>query len=216
MDMGLKCDMQTMVGLEPKNTYDASKIVLKPVAKMPDRITASIAAVSAYSSASKIMTKNFKGQEFASGSRKVIVQNVDIWQNDKKLIIALDLTGSLNGTIYLSGFPNYNVLTKEIYFDDLSYVLNTKNVLLKSANWLLQGTILNKIRESCRYSIQPNLEEGKKNMEPYLNNYSPMKGIFVNGSLDDFNFEKVEITDKAIIAFITTSGKMSIKIDGLE
>lgn len=216
MDMGLKCDMQTMVGLEPKNTYDGSKIVLKPVAKMPDKITASVAAVSTYTSASKIITKNFKGQEFASGSRKVTVQNVDIWQNDKKLIIALDLTGSLNGTIYLSGFPNFNALTKEIYFDELNYVLNTKNVLLKSANWLLQGTILNKIKESCRYSIQENLEEAKKNMEPYLNNYSPMKGVFVNGSLNDFNFEKVEITDKAIIAFITTSGKMSIKIDGME
>jgi hypothetical protein len=53
-------------------------------------------------------------------------------------------------------------------------------------------------------------------MEPYLNNYSPMKGVYINGSLDDFNFEKVEITDKAIIAFITTSGKMSIRIDGME
>ena len=106
--------------------------------------------------------------------------------------------------------------TEEIYFDELNYVLDTKSVLLKSANWLLQGTILNKIKESCRYSIQENLDEGKKNMEPYLNNYSPMKGVFVNGSLDDFNFEKVELTNKAIIAFITTSGKMNIKIDGLE
>ncbi|CAM3731713.1 DUF4403 domain-containing protein [Flavobacterium gelidilacus] len=216
MDMGLKCDMQTMVGMEPRNNYDASKIILKPVAKMPDKVTVSVAAVSTYQSASKIITKNFKGQEFASGSRKVTVQHVEIWQKDKKIIIALDLTGSLNGTIYLSGYPNFNALSKEIYFDELNYVLNTKSVLLKSANWLLQGTILNKIKESCRYSIQENLDEGKKNMEPYLNNYSPMKGVFVNGSLDDFNFEKVELTNKAIIAFITTSGKMNIKIDGLE
>jgi hypothetical protein len=216
MDMGLKCDMQTMVGMEPRNNYDASKIILKPVAKMPDKVTVSVAAVSTYQSASKIITKNFKGQEFASGSRKVTVQHVEIWQKDKKIIIALDLTGSLNGTIYLSGYPNFNALSKEIYFDELNYVLNTKSVLLKSANWLLQGTILNKIKESCRYSIQENLDEGKKNMEPYLNNYSPIKGVFVNGSLDDFNFEKVELTNKAIIAFITTSGKMNIKIDGLE
>lgn len=216
MDMGLKCDMQTMIGLEPKDTYDATKIVLKPVAKMPDKVTVSVAAVSTYQSASKIITKNFKGQEFGSGSRKVTVQNVDIWQNDKKLIVALDLTGSLNGTIYLSGFPNYNAASNEIYFDELNYVLNTKSILLKSANWLLQGTILNKIKESCRYSIKPNLDEGKKNMEPYLKNYSPMKGVFVNGSLDDFVFEKVELTNKAIIAFITTSGKMNIKIDGME
>jgi hypothetical protein len=216
MDMGLKCDMQTMVGQEPKDTYDAKKMVLKPVAKMPDKITVSVAAVSTYKSASKIITKNFKGQQFASGSRKVIVQNVEIWEKDKKLIIALDLTGSLNGIIYLSGYPNYNALSKEIYFDQLDYVLSTKNVLLKSANWLAQGTILNKIQENCRFSIQESLEEGKKNMDAYLNNYSPMKGVFVNGSLDEFNFEKVELTNKAIIAFITTSGKMSIKIDGME
>lgn len=216
MDMGLKCDMQTMVGMEPKYTYDATKIALKPVSKMPEKVTVSVAAVSTYQSASKIITKNFKGQEFASGSRKVTVQNVEIWQKDKKIIIALSLTGSLTGTIYLSGYPNFNALSKEIYFDELNYVLDTKSVLLKSANWLLQGTILNKIKESCRYSIQENLDEGKKNMEPYLNNYSPMKGVFVNGSLDDFNFEKVELTNKAIIAFITTSGKMNIKIDGLE
>lgn len=216
LEMGLKCDMQTMVGMEPKNNYDASKIVLKPVSKMPEKVTVSVAAVSTYQSASKIITKNFKGQEFASGKRKVAVQNVEIWQKDKKIIIALSLSGSLNGTIYLSGYPNFNALSKEIYFDELNYVLDTKNVLLKSANWLLQGTILNKIKESCRYSIQENLDEGKKNMEPYLNNYSPMKGVFVNGSLEDFNFEKVELTNKAIIAFITTSGKMNIKIDGLE
>lgn len=216
MNMGLKCDMQTMVGMQPKNTYDAKKIVLKPISKMPEKVSVSVAAVSSYKSASSIITKNFKGQEFGSGSKKITVEQVEIWQKDKKLIIALQVTGSLNGSIYLSGFPNYNALTKEIYFDELNYVLNTKNVLLKSANWLLQGTILNKIKENCRYSIKPNLDDGKKSMEPYLKNYSPMKGVFVNGVLEDFNFEKVEITDNAIIAFITTSGSMNIKIDGTE
>ncbi len=216
MQMGLKCNMQTMVGQEPKNSFDASRIVLKPVSIIPENTTASVVAVSTYESASKIVTKNFQGQEFASGSRKIAVQKVDLWQKDSKMIIALSVAGSINGTIYLSGIPNYNPITKEIYFDQMDYVLNTKSVLMKSANWLMQGTILKKIQESCRYSIKGNLEEGKKNMEPYLTNYSPMKGVFINGVLNDFEFEKLELTDKAIIAFITTSGKMKIKIDGME
>jgi hypothetical protein len=116
----------------------------------------------------------------------------------------------------LSGIPNYNQITKEVYFDEMDYVLNTKNILMKSANWLMQDTILKKIQESCCYSIKSNLEEGKKSMNPYLSNYSPMKGVFVNGNLNDFEFEKVEITDKAIIAFITTTGKMNITIEGLD
>ena len=216
LNMGLKCNMQTMVGQKPKNSFDATKIVLKPVASIPENTTASVVAVSTYESASKIVTKNFQGQEFASGSRKIVVKKVDLWRKDGKMIIALSVAGSINGTIYLSGIPNYNPITKDIYFDQMDYVLNTKSVLMKSANWLMQGTILKKIQESCRYSIKGNLEEGKKSMNPYLSNYSPMKGVFVNGTLNDFEFEKVELTDKAIIAFITTSGKMSISIDGME
>jgi hypothetical protein len=216
MDLGLKCNMQTMVGLKPKNTFEREAIQFKAVTKIPNTVSANVAAISTYESASQIITANFKGKEFASGSRKIIVENVAMWQKDGKIIIALDMSGSINGSIYLSGIPNYNAVTKEIYFDQMDYVLNSKGILTRTANWLLQGVILRKIQENCRYSIKENLDEGKKSLLPYLNNYSPMKGVFVNGTMNDFEFEKVEVTDKAIIAFITTTGKMSVKIDGME
>ncbi len=216
MDLGLKCNMQTMVGLKPKNTFDREAIQFKAVTKIPNTFSANVAAISTYESASQIITANFKGKEFASGSRKIMVENVAMWQKDGKIIIQLDMSGSINGSIYLSGIPNYNSVTKEIYFDQMDYVLNSKGILTRTANWLLQGVILKKIQESCRYSIKENLDEGKKSMLPYLSNYSPMKGVFVNGTMNDFEFEKVEVTDKAIIAFITTTGKMNVKIDGME
>lgn len=216
MELGLKCNMQTMVGMQPKNTFDRKEIQFKAVTKIPEKLTANIAAISTYESASRIITSNFKGKEFASGSRKIVVQNVSLWQKDSKIIVALDMTGSINGTIYLAGIPNYNAVTKEIYFEQMDYVLNTKGLLTKTANWLLQGVILKKIQENCRYSIKENLEEGRKSLLPYLNNYSPMKGVFVNGTTSDLEFEKVEVTNKAIIAFITTTGKMNVKIDGME
>lgn len=216
MNLGLKCQMQTMVGQKPKTGFDKSKLISKAVSSIPSDFNASIAAVSSYESASRIMTKNFMGQEFGSGKRKITVQKVDIWHKDGKMIIALDMLGSVNGTIYLAGVPKYNSETKEIYFDDLDYVLNTKGILTRTANWLLQGVILNKIKENCKYSIKPNLDEGKKNMLPYLTNYSPMKGVFVNGKLNDFVFEKIEMNNNGIVAFITSSGNMKITIDGME
>jgi len=216
MAMGLKCTMETTVGQQPKSNFKKESVVLKAVNKMPEKVSAVVAAVSTYESASRIVTKNFQGQEFGDGKRKVTVQKVDMWSKDNKMIIALDMTGSINGTIYLSGYPNYNAVTKEIYFDQMDYVLNTKSVLLKTANWLASGIILKKIQESCRYSIKENLEDGKKNMQPYLNNYSPMPGIFINGKLDDFVFDKIELTDNAIIAFIKGSGNIDLKVDGMK
>ncbi|GAA3765544.1 DUF4403 family protein [Flavobacterium ginsengiterrae] len=216
LEMGMKCNMETIVGKQPESKFNASKIVLKPVTKIPNQISANIAAISSYVDASKIMTKNFAGQEFGSGSKKVTVKNVAIWHKEGKMIIALDVLGSINGTLYLNGIPQYNAQTKEIYFDKLDYVLDTKSKLMRTANWLAQGYVLRKMEESCRYSIQPNLEEGKKSMASYLKNYSPMPGVFVNGKMEDIQFDKIQLTNQAIIAFIKINGTVNVSVNGLK
>jgi hypothetical protein len=132
------------------------------------------------------------------------------------MVIALDVLEGINGTIYLTGLPQYNETTKEIYFSQMDYALETKNKLLQTANWLAQGYILNKIQANCRYSIQTNLEEGKKSMMAYLKNYSPMPGVFVNGKIDDIQFKKIQLTNQAIIAFLTINGVVNITVDGLK
>lgn len=216
MEMGMKCNMETIVGKQPESKFNASKIVLKPVTKIPNQISANIAAISSYVDASKIMTRNFAGQEFGSGSKKVTVKNVSIWHKDGKMVIALDVLGSINGTLYLNGFPQYNPQTKEIFFEKLDYVLDTKSKLMRTANWLVQGYVLKKMEESCRYSIQPNLEEGKKSMASYLKNYSPMPGVFVNGKMEDIQFDKIQLTNQAIIAFIKINGTVNVSVNGLK
>ena len=216
LEMGMKCNMETLIGRQPESKFNANKIVLKPVSKIPQEITANIIAVSTYIEASKLMTKNFAGQEFGSGSKKVKVQSVSIWHKNGKMIIALDVLGSVNGTIYLAGFPQYNDKTKEVFFDQLDYALDTKNKLMRTANWLAQGLILRKIEQSCRYSIKPNLEEGQKSMMTYLKNYSPMQGVFVNGKMEEIQFQKIQLTNQAIIAFIKVKGTVNVSVDGLK
>ncbi|MFC7774411.1 DUF4403 family protein [Flavobacterium sp. GCM10027622] len=215
MNVGLKCLMESFIGQKPKPAYDKSKMTLKPIGNLPDKVVANIVAVSSYQDASRIMNENFKGKVFASGKRKITIQNVEIWHKKGKMIIALDMIGSINGRIYLAGFPQYNPDTKELFFDDLDYALETKSRLMKSANWLFQSMILLKLKENCRYSIQPNLEEGKKNIHKYLNNYSPMPGVFVNGKMNDIVFEKVQLTNTGIVAFLNITGNVRVNINGM-
>lgn len=216
IDMGLKCEMETIMGNKLESKFDASKINLKSVSKIPNQISANIIAVSSYEDASKIITQNFSGQEFGSGSKKIKVLNVALWHKAGKLVIALDVLGAVNGTLYLAGIPNYNDSKKEIYFDDLEYVLDTQNKLMRTASWLAQGLILNKIKQACRYSIKPNLDQGKKTMTTYLNNYSPMAGVFVNGKLEDIEFQKIQLTNNALLAFVKIKGAINISVDGLK
>lgn len=215
LDMGMKCQLQTIIGRKPASQFDRQKIALKAVNKMPERISANVAAVSTYADASKIVTSNFAGQEFGSGSKKVQVNKVALWHKAGKMVIALDLTGNIQGTIYLTGYPQYNAQTKEIFFDQLDYAVDTKSALLRTANWLASGYILNKIKEMCRYSIEPNLVEARQNMATYLNNFSPTPGVFVNGTLGTIEFDKIQLGNNAIIAFLRIDGQMRITIDGI-
>lgn len=216
LGMGMKCTMETIVGQKPESKFNGSNIILKPLSKIPEDVNANIVAISSYNEASRIMTKNFIGKEFESGSKKVKVDRVAIWHKTGKMIIALDLLGSVNGTVYLSGIPKYNDQTNEIYFEQLSYVLDTKNKLMRTANWLAAGLILNKIEKNCRYSIQPNLTEGQNSILNYLKNYSPLKGVFVNGTMNKIEFKKIQLTNQAIIAFLKIDGKIEVSVNGLD
>ena len=216
LQLGMKCNMETLIGQKPESKFDSSKIILKTVNKIPKQVTTNIVAVSTYADASKIIRKNFAGQEFKSGSKKITVKDVNIWHKNNKMVISLELQGSLNGTIYLVGNPKYNEKSKEIYFDQLEYVLDTKSKLMRTANWFAQGLILKKIQENCRYSIKTNLDEGNKTMLSYLKNYSPIPGVFINGKMEDIQFKKVALTNNAILAFLQINGEINVSINGLK
>jgi hypothetical protein len=60
------------------------------------------------------------------------------------------------------------------------------------------------------------MEDGKQNMLKYMKNYSPTPGVFVNGSMGDIEFQKIQLTNKAIIAFLTINGNVNVTVDGLK
>ena len=216
LNLGLKCSIQTLIGDKPKNNINWDKVAVTRVTKIQNSFTGNIAAVSSYASASRVITNNFKGQTFGEGNKKIMVNQVEIWQKNNNLIIALNMNGTINGTIYLTGTPKYKAQTQEIYFENLDYVLDTKNVLHKSGSWLLNGMILRKMQENCKYKITDDIENGKKIAATYLTNYSPMSGVFINGKLENLEFEKFELTPNAIISFIKANGNVNVKINGLQ
>lgn len=215
-NLGLKAYLETSIGTKPSIVFDRNTIVLKTVDKMPDEFKANVAAFAPYSYASQVMQKNFAGQKFESGGKAVTVNKIDLWGKDGKMIVAVNLSGSVNGDFYLSGVPNYNPITKEIFLDQVDFVLDSKNKLLKIGGWLAQGIIIKKLGDACKFSIANQLAEGEKSMASYLTNYEPIKGVKVNGKLGQITPNKVILTPNAIVAMVVATGKVAVSIDGLE
>ncbi len=216
INLGMKSYMETSVATKPTLSFDKAKIALKAVDKMPSDFNANIAGFIKYAEAAALMQKNFAGEKYEASGKSVTVNKVDLWGREGKLVVQLSMTGSLNGDIYLSGVPMYNAATKEIFLDQVDFVLDSKNKLLKTGSWLMHGLIIKKIQQNCRFSILQELTEGQKTMSTYLTNYQPVKGVKVNGSMTDLAPNKIFLTPNAIVAMVVAKGKVAISIDGME
>ncbi len=214
--MGLKTYFETVIGKKPATTFNKDALALKAVDKIPDNFKVNVAAYAAYDYASTVVQKNFAGQKFESGKRSVTVNKVELWGKEDKMIVALNMSGSVNGDFYLSGIPKYDAQKKEIYLDQVDFVLDSKNKILKAGSWLAHGMIVNKLAENCRFPIAEQLAEGEKSLKSYLNNYEPVKGIKVNGSLSSLTPDKIILTPNAIVAMVLANGKVAIKIEGMQ
>lgn len=215
-NMGMKAYLETSINAQPTLKFDKNQLALLPNNQPNTDFKASVANVITYPNAAAMMQKNFAGQEFASGSRKVTVNKIDLWGKANKLIVALNMSGSVNGDFYLSGVPKYDATKKEIFLDSIDFVLDSKNKLLKAGDWLVHGLIAKKIQENCRFSIADQLNNGQKTMATYLSNYQPVKGVKVSGAMTNMTPDQIILTPQAMIAMVTASGKLAIKIDGLE
>ncbi|MGB4776539.1 MAG: DUF4403 family protein [Daejeonella sp.] len=214
--MGMKAYLETSVNSKPSLKFDKHTLILSGNDKIANDFNASIAGVVTYTNAAALMQKNFAGQKFESGKHSVTVNKIDLWGKDGKLIVAVNMSGSVNGDFYLAGTPMYNPVKKEIYLDGVDFVLDSKNKLLKAGNWLAHGLIAKKIQQNCTFSIAEQLSTGQKTMTNYLTNYQPVKGVKINGSLTELAPNKIFLTPDAIITMIVAKGKVAVSIDGLE
>ena len=214
--MGMKAYLETAVNSKPTLSFDKNKLLLLAADKLPDDFGVSVASIVTYDAAAGLMKQNFVGKPFQSGSRSVTITDVALWGKDGKMIVALDMTGSVTGKFYLAGIPSYDTAKQEVYFDQLDFVLDSKSKLLSLGDWFAHGLIAKKIKENCRYSIKDQLLQGEATLKNYLNNSQPTKGVRVNGKVNQLTPGKINLTPNAIVTMITANGKVSISVDGMQ
>ena len=166
-----------------------------------------------YKEAEALALKNVKGQEYASGKYKVKVEDLKLYGQGEKLVVDTKLSGSYQGSIYLTGEPFYNSLTNKVDIKNLDFTLGTKNFLLKTAGWLLKSNLRNQILNNLNFLIDYNLEEIKKQAQTQLTRYEIAPGIVVKGNLDNLGISDVYLTPKGIRVKLGIKGKLNVGME---
>jgi hypothetical protein len=199
IDLSMDAKLKTTLGKKPAAANKISNLNFRsdnPVSKETQII---LPVETDFNELSSLFTKNLKGTTLYEGKKKVYLDSIQLWHSDKKLIIGVQTSGAVKGWLYLRGFPKYNKETSELYLGELDYHVNTKNVLVKSVNWLLSGKILKLIQDNAKYAMKKDLDNLKKELEKQLNGYKPIESVVIKFKLNTFDFERIHLTNDAIV-----------------
>ncbi len=174
-----------------------------------------VSAEITYAEAERLAREEAAGETYDYGKRSFTVEDINLYGQEKKLVVDVLLSGSYEGNIYLTGEPKYDERDNAIVIKNLKYTLKTKNLLYKTAGWILKSTFKNKIEETLNFYLDYNLDAAKKQLKEQLGNYNVTNGVKLNGDLQDLAIKDAVMTPAGMKVDVMITGKLNVEIKGL-
>ena len=109
------------------------------------------------------------GQEFRPPiGDPVKVEGVHLYGSGDRLILALQVSGGVHGTLYATGTPVFEEGLGILRFVDLDFTVDSRNVLVRSANWMFHENILSSLKAHAVIDLSSQLQTLRSRLETVL------------------------------------------------
>ena len=214
--LGINTLAETFMGAKPAASALIPLPVLKINEKMEEKFEVGLMTEIPFSQMKKIAMEQAGGKtyEFNDGKQKITVLDMEIYGHGDDLVVGTTLSGALNGKVFIKGKPYYDAASQSLKMKDLDYDLETKNGLLKTADWLAHGKFLKMMEPHFSIPVSAQLEEARKMIRENLTGDAMNKMVKLNGSLSELRPGAMFVRPEGIRAIIYAKGKLEVKVAG--
>ncbi|HEU4861995.1 MAG TPA: DUF4403 family protein, partial [Chitinophagaceae bacterium] len=133
---------------------------------------------------------------------------------NEKLIIKMSFSGSNSGIAYFTGKPFYDEKKKMIEVRDIDFDVKTKNLLLKSADWLFNKRITAEIARVSKFDLSNYVDTAKILINRQLNT-EWIRGVTSSGTVNDLKIAGFYPLTEYFIIRSNANGDLMIKVDAM-
>lgn len=207
ISLGINSIIETYIGKKPETITYSGLPDYKVVKSLDNQFKINLFTDISYLTIDTLAKKYLKNETYKQDKKSVTVKDIKVYGSDNKLIIGTTLTGSFNGTIYLSGKPYYDTLSSSLRMNDIDFDLETKNTLIKTANWLMHKKFTKMIENNMVFPIGSKIEDSKNLINKELQSYNINKNIILNGKISEIKVQNIYLAPEAVkIAIIFKGG----------
>ena len=215
VSISLQALIESFMGVKPEPNKPTAVPAFKMAATQPKEFNLNIAADATYDKISEMAKSQLVNKTFTEGKKTITITDLSVFGSNGKPVFVADVTGSLKGRIYFTGTLAYNAEKVAVEVLNPEFDLKTKNALVKSAGWLLNGLIIKKITPYLTYSVKTELESMKVEANKMLSNYKVYDGVSLTGKLNNVSVKSLDLVPGAIRLNANVRGNIALNVDEL-
>ncbi len=160
---------------------------------------------------SRELTARLAGTSYPVHGETAIIERVMLSASGEALIMAVNIKGSIRGTLYVVGIPAYDDATRTMWVKNIDYTVETKAVLGRVADWLLHAKLRDSLAAHARWYIGDKLDAEKDILSQALNR-SLNQQVSMSGKLSSLRPAAVNVTATSIKAIVIADGTVEMKV----
>lgn len=208
--LGLRTFADLVVGPRPAPRPPVPLPPLIPANSMDRTFRIAVNANLFYGDILRIASPLLLNREFTSDGKRIVIKALDLYGNGERLVVKVTTTGSFDGVFYLTGKPTLDPRTNVFSVKDVEFDLNTRDLLLRSAAWLLHGTIRDAIEEKLTMNLSPQLEQTRAMAEKALSRVKLAENVYLNGSIRSIRVNDLLVQKDRISIQVYGEGESAI------
>ena len=154
-----------------------------------------------YDSLNRITNSRISGTEIQIGKglfqKTIRLDSVRLSGGGSKMFVQVFLSKAIKGTVFLEGVPNYDVAAQLVKMDSLRFHIESKQLLIRTAAWLMNGAIEKKIKEACRFELGGRLQNIQNQLTVKMN-LQLYAGIWSKGYLNRLGVDTISLNPGGI------------------
>jgi hypothetical protein len=210
LSVGIKSFAELVVGPEPASLPPVPLPKLRLVNTFDNSFRIALNVDLFYRDLLNIASPLLLDKEFDSDGKTIVIKDLDLYGNRDKFVIKIATTGSLEGIFYLTGTPRFDPKTNIFSVEDVDFDMQTRSILLQSADWFLHGTIKNRIQEKLNMDLTQRLEQSRVMVRKAIANVQLADHILLKGNIKTLQFSDALINKDKISIQVSTEGESAI------
>lgn len=162
-----------------------------------------------YDSLSKQLFDIMKTESYALGKEKINITSLRLFPAGEKLGVAVGFAGTKKGMFYLLGNPAFDNSKASLALKNVEYDIATKNVLIKTAKWMMDETIRKKLEEQMVFDLSDLMNLTKKSIAESLNQTMD-GGVKIKGTLKSLEINGWSLQQDALWVRAKTLGDIQV------